>query len=116
MVKSILASSSIIAGFLASRPRTNLNLFCCGWSFWREFADELCPIKAKTLIFPVFMIGDAISLPLPKIILTTPGGNDSLKASNNGAIKRTPCLAGLNIAVLPIMIAGINKANVSFRG
>ena len=62
------------------------------------------------------MIGDAISLPLPKIILTTPGGNDSLKAFNSGAINKTPCLAGLNIAVFPMIIAGINNANVSFNG
>ena len=62
------------------------------------------------------MIGVAISLPLPKTIFTTPGGNDSLKASSKGAINKTPCFAGLKTAVLPIIIAGINNANVSFNG
>jgi hypothetical protein len=62
------------------------------------------------------MIGVAISLPLPNTMLTTPGGKEDLKASNNGAINKTPCLAGLNMVVFPIMMAGINKANVSFNG
>ena len=62
------------------------------------------------------MIGDAISLPLPKTIFTTPGGKDSLNASSRGAINKTPCLAGLKIVVLPMIIAGIRRANVSFRG
>ena len=67
-------------------------------------------------IFPDFIIGVAISLPLPNTILTTPGGNDFSKAFNNGAINNTPCFAGLKIVVLPIIMAGINKANVSFKG
>ena len=106
----------MIAGFFASNPKTSLNLFFCGWRSCKEIADELCPIRAKTFIFPDFMIGDAISLPLPKMILTTPGGNDFWKASNKGAINNTPCLAGLKIAVFPIIIAGISNAKVSFNG
>ena len=62
------------------------------------------------------MIGEAISLPLPKTIFTTPGGNDCLNASNSGAINKTPCFAGLNIAVFPIIIAGIRSAKVSLSG
>ena len=115
-VKFISASSRIIAGFFASKPKTSLNLFCWGWSSWSEFAEELCPINANTLIFPDFIIGVAISLPLPNTILTTPGGKDSLNASSSGAISKTPCLAGLKIAVFPIIIAGINNAKVSFNG
>ena len=38
------------------------------------------------------------------------------KAFNRGAIKRTPCFAGLKIVVLPIRIAGINKQKVSLSG
>ena len=49
-------------------------------------------------------------------MFTTPGGKLSWKAFNNGAISRTPCLAGLKIAVLPIIIAGINKQKVSLSG
>ena len=61
-------------------------------------------------------MGVAIFLPLPNNTLTTPGGKQFLNASNNGVISRTPNLAGLNMAVLPIIRAGINKQNVSFRG
>ena len=43
-------------------------------------ADELCPIKANISTFPVFIIGGPIFRPLPKIIFTTPGGKQSLKA------------------------------------
>ena len=54
----------------------------------------------------------------PDLIGYTPemSGEYALKASNNGAINKTPCLAGLNMVVFPIMMAGINKANVSFNG
>jgi hypothetical protein len=38
------------------------------------------------------------------------------KASNKGEINKTPCFAGLNTTVLPIIKAGINSANVSFQG
>jgi len=62
------------------------------------------------------MIGGQIFLPLPNKIFTTPGGKHSLNAFKSGAIKRTPCLAGLNIVVLPIKIAGIKRQKVSFRG
>ena len=62
------------------------------------------------------MIGVARVLPLPKRILTTPGGKCFLKASNKGVISKTPCLAGLKITVFPIISAGINKQKVSFKG
>jgi hypothetical protein len=62
------------------------------------------------------MIGGQIFLPLPNNILTTPGGKHSLKAFRRGEIKRTPCLAGLNIVVFPIKIAGIKRQKVSFSG
>ena len=49
-------------------------------------------------------------------MFTTPGGKHSLKAFNRGDINNTPCLAGLNIVVLPIRIAGIRRQKVSFKG
>ena len=79
-------------------------------------AEELCPISAKTSILPVFIIGVAMVLPRPNTIFTTPGGKLSLKACSSGAISKTPCLAGLNMAVFPIIMAGISSANVSFNG
>ena len=60
----------------------------------------------------VFIIGEAIFLPLPNKIFTTPGGKASLKASSRGVISNTPNFAGLKMAVLPIINAGINKENV----
>ena len=61
-------------------------------------------------------MGEAILRPRPKRIFTTPAGKLSWNAFNNGVIKRTPCLAGLKIAVLPIIMAGMSKQNVSFSG
>ena len=49
-------------------------------------------------------------------MFTTPGGKHSLKAFSNGEINKTPCLAGLNIVVLPMRIAGIRRQKVSFKG
>ena len=49
-------------------------------------------------------------------MFTTPGGKHSLKAFSSGEINKTPCLAGLNIVVLPIRIAGMRRQKVSFRG
>ncbi len=72
--KSISASGKIIAGFFASKPNTNLNLFDLGCKFCNAFADELCPIKANTSTLPDFIIGDATALPLPYKTFTTPGG------------------------------------------
>ena len=68
------ASGSIIPGFLASKPKTNRSLFLLGCKSCSDTAEELCPINAITSIIPVFIIGDAILLPLPKSIFTTPGG------------------------------------------
>ena len=116
IVKSRSASGNIIPGFFASSPKTSLSLFLLGCWSWRATADELWPISASTSTKPVFIIGGHIFLPLPNKILTTPGGKHSLKAFNRGAIKRTPCFAGLKIVVLPIKIAGINKQKVSLSG
>ena len=110
------ASGKITPGFLASRPNTNRSLFLLGCSSCRDTADELWPINAKTSTWPVFIIGCAIFLPRPKRIFTTPGGKHSWKASRRGVIRSTPCFAGLNMAVLPITMAGINKQKVSFKG
>ena len=116
MVKSKSASGKIIPGFLASSPSTKRKRFLLGCRSCNATADEECPIKAKTSIFPVCMMGDAILRPRPKTMLTTPGGKLSWKAFNNGVISNTPCFAGLKMAVLPIMIAGISKQKVSFNG
>ena len=110
------ASLRTIPGFFASSPRINLSLFLLGCKSCNATAEELCPINARTSIFPVFIIGEAIFLPLPNKIFTTPGGNASLKASKSGVISSTPNLAGLKMAVFPIISAGINKENVSLRG
>ena len=116
IVRSKSASGKTIPGFLASKPKTNLNLFLFGCRSCRATAEEECPIKAKTSILPVFIIGEAIFLPLPNKIFTTPGGKLSLKAFKSGVINKTPCLAGLKTAVFPIMMAGISKQKVSFKG
>ena len=62
------------------------------------------------------MIGEAIFRPRPNTILTTPGGKLSWKAFNSGVINNTPCFAGLKMAVFPMIMAGISKQNVSFKG
>ncbi len=74
MVKSKSASGRIIAGFFASNPKTNLNLFFLGCDSCNEFAEELCPIKAKTFTLPDSIIGVAKTRPRPNKIFTTPGG------------------------------------------
>ena len=79
-------------------------------------AEELCPISASTSISPVFIIGVAMVLPRPNTIFTTPGGKLSLNACSKGAISKTPCFAGLKIAVFPMITAGISSAKVSFKG
>ena len=84
IVKSRSASGKTIPGFLASKPKTNLNLFLFGCKSCRATADEECPIKAKTSILPVFIIGEAIFLPFPNKIFTTPGGKLSLNALKRG--------------------------------
>ena len=116
IVKSKSASGKIIAGFLASKPRTKRKrlLFGC-WSC-KALADLLLPINARTSTFPDCIIGAATVLPLPKITLTTPFGKLVWKASSKGVINSTPCFAGLNMVVLPIIMAGIKSANVSFKG
>ena len=72
--KSKSASGNTIAGFFASKPRTIRSRFFFGWVFCNALAELLCPISAKTSIFPVSIIGEAKVRPLPNKILTTPFG------------------------------------------
>ena len=116
MAKSKSASGKTIAGFFASKPKIKRKRFLFGCWSCKAMADLLFPIKAKISIFPDFIMGEATSLPLPYTILITPFGKLLLKASNNGEINKTPCFAGLKITVLPIIMAGISKEKVSFRG
>ena len=77
MVLFRFASSKTMAGFFASNPKTCLSRFgfgCCEASAFELF--EL-PIKAKTSTSPVFIMGPARVLPLPKTTLSTPGGKAS---------------------------------------
>ena len=105
-----------MAGFFASKPNTKRNLLLFGCCACHAFAEELCPINASTSIFPDCIIGDAKALPLPYTMFTTHFGKLSLKASNNGDINSTPNLAGLKMAVFPMINAGINKQKASFKG
>ncbi|MCY1519566.1 hypothetical protein D9M68_543200 [compost metagenome] len=50
------------------------------------------------------------------MMLMTPGGKLSRKASSSGRISSTPNLAGLNTTVLPMISAGIRVVKVSFSG
>ena len=60
-------------------------------------------------------MGEAMVLPRPKTMFTTPE-ESFLNASSNGADQQHPMFAGLKIAVFPIIIAGINRQKVSLSG
>lgn len=114
--RSISASEHTIAGFLASRPSTHLKRWGCGCitRIWSATFDV--PINAKTLIFPVFIIGSIIYDPDPNIELTTPGGVVLWNASITCLNSKHPCFGGLKTTVLPIISAGMSVVNVSFNG
>ena len=114
IVRSKSASGKTIPGFLASKPKTNLNLFYLDVDL-RATAEEECPIKAKTSILPVFIMGEAIFLPL-QIKYSQLLEESFLQRLLKWVINKTPCLAGLKTAVFPIMMAGISRQNVSFKG
>ena len=66
--------------------------------------------------WPLAISGGVTFRPSPKIMLITPGGNDSRNAFMSGLKRRTPWRGGFITTVFPMIRAGIRVVNVSFNG
>ena len=65
---------------------------------------------------PDLMIGVMMVDPLPLMMLTTPGGKQSRKASSSGTLSSEPNRGSFEMIGLPISTAGMSVAKVSLRG
>ena len=115
--RSRSASSSTMAGFLASSPRMHRRRLGMGWQALQAVGHVRAADEGKGGNLADF----ARSAPPPRVpspltILTTPGGKHSAKQARSGAWQRAPKRGSFTTTVLPMARAGIRVVNVSFSG